>query len=202
MFIADGHHRYETAWNYKQEKAHKDKKYSADKDYNYILVYLCPMEDEGISIWPTHRVIEEPTNLESRIKEFFDEYPSSDFQRLSKKDIQPISLFKDGKYRTLLIKKEAMLKKAMPDKSRYYRNLAVSILHYVLTPGIDASDFTYVKNDKEAVILANKSKKIAFIVPPTPVEALKDISLNNEMMPQKSTYFYPKIASGIVIRTI
>ncbi|MDR1941939.1 MAG: hypothetical protein LBQ47_06410, partial [Endomicrobium sp.] len=69
-------------------------------------------------------------------------------------------------------------------------------------PEIDASEFTYVKNDKEAVILAKKTGKIAIIVPATPIESLKAISLNNEMMPQKSTYFYPKLASGIVIRTV
>lgn len=202
MFIADGHHRYETAWNYSQEMERKDKKHSADKDYNYVLVYLCPMEDEGVSIWPTHRVIEEPSDLEERIAKYFDVCPQNDFQKLSKKEIQPILLFKDGKYRTLTIKKEALLKKAMPGKSKYYRNLAVSILHYVLMPQTEASEFVYVKSEKEAVLLAKKNKKIALIVPPTPVDSLKNISLNNEMMPQKSTYFYPKLASGIAIRTI
>ncbi|MCL2390875.1 MAG: DUF1015 domain-containing protein [Endomicrobia bacterium] len=200
MFIADGHHRYETAWNYSREKKAKDKNYSEDKAYNYVLTYLCPMEDPGISIWPTHRVIGEPKDLEANIEKYFDVHPSKDFQKLSKKEIQPLMVFKDGKYRALTIKNEDILKKAMPDKGKAYRNLAVSALHYVLIPGIDASEFTYVKNDKEAVTLARKTGKIAVIVPATPVESLKAISLNNEMMPQKSTYFYPKLASGIVIK--
>jgi len=202
MFIADGHHRYETAWNYSQEKKEKDKKYSPGKEYNYVLTYLCPMEDPGISIWPTHRVIAEPKDLEENIEKYFDVKSSKDFAKLSKKDVQPILLFKDGKYRTLVIKKESILKKAMPDKCKEYRNLAVSALHNVLIPRVDASEYVYVKDDKEAVVLAKKTNKIALIVPATPIESLKAISLNNEMMPQKSTYFYPKLASGIVIRTV
>ncbi|AKL98610.1 DUF1015 domain-containing protein [Endomicrobium proavitum] len=202
MFIADGHHRYETAWNYSQERKAKDKKYSPNKDYNYVLAYLCPMEDPGISIWPTHRVIAEPADLEENIEKYFDVHSAKDFARFAKKEIQPLLLFKDGKYRTLTIKKEALLKKAMPNKGKAYRNLAVSALHYILIPKIDASEFVYVKSDKEAVNLAQKTKKIAIIVPATPVASLKAISLNNEMMPQKSTYFYPKLASGIVIKTV
>ncbi|MDR2191436.1 MAG: DUF1015 domain-containing protein [Endomicrobium sp.] len=202
MFIADGHHRYETAWNYSQEKKEKDKKYSSDKDYNYVLTYLCPMEDPGISIWPTHRVIDEPKCLEENIASYFDVRSSKEFAKLSKKEIQPMMIFKDGKYRVLIIKKESLLKKAMPDKCKEYRNLAVSVLHNVLIPDVDASEYIYVKDDKEAVVLAKKTGKIAIIVPATPIKSLKAISLNNEMMPQKSTYFYPKLASGIVIRSL
>jgi uncharacterized protein (DUF1015 family) len=163
---------------------------------------LCPIEDTGISIWATHRVIEAPDNLEANIDKYFDVHLAKDFQKLSKKEIQPIIIFKDGKYRVLTIKKDDFLKKAMPKKSKAYRNLAVSALHYVLMPNIESSEFTYVKDDKEAVLLARKTGRMAIIVPPTPVQSLKAISLSNETMPQKSTYFYPKLASGIVIASV
>ncbi|GHT34033.1 phosphatase [Endomicrobiia bacterium] len=202
VFIADGHHRYETAWNYLQERKEKDNNYSRDKEYNYVLAYLCPMEDPGISIWPTHRVIKAPEDLESNIEKYFDVHSANDFQELSKKEIQPMMIFKDNKYRVLTIKKESFLKKAMRDKCKAYRNLAVSALHYVLIPNVDASEFIYVKDEKEAVLNAKKTGRIAIIVPATPVESLKAISLKNEMMPQKSTYFYPKLASGVVIACI
>jgi uncharacterized protein (DUF1015 family) len=202
VFIADGHHRYETAWDYLQERKEKDKNYSQDKEYNYVLTYLCPMEDPGISIWPMHRIIEASEDLESNIEKYFDVHPAKDFQKLLKKEIQPMMIFKDDKYRVLTIKKEAFLKKAMHGKGKAYRNLAVSILHYVLIPKVDASEFTYVKDNKEAVLLARKTGKIAIIVPAASIESLKAISLNNEMMPQKSTYFYPKLASGIVIACV
>jgi uncharacterized protein (DUF1015 family) len=202
VFIADGHHRNETAWNYCRERKEKDKKYSRDKDYNYVLAYFCPMEDSGISIWPTHRVIDEPKDLEQNIEKFFDVHPAKDFTKLRKKEIQPMMIYKDGKYRVLTVKKESILKGAMPDKCKAYRNLAVSGLHFVLMPKIDASEFKYIKSEKEAVLLAQKNGGIAIIVPSTPIKSLKSICLNNDMMPQKSTYFYPKLASGMVIRML
>ncbi|GHT61636.1 phosphatase [Endomicrobiia bacterium] len=202
VFIADGHHRYETAWNYLQERKEKDSNYSRDKEYNYVLACLCPMEDPGISIWPTHRIIKAPEDLESNIEKYFDVHSANDFQELSKKEIQPMMIFKDNRYRVLTIKKESFLKKAMRDKCKAYRNLAVSALHYVLIPNVDASEFTYAKDEKEAVLNAKKTGRIAIIVPATPVESLKVISSKNEMMPQKSTYFYPKLASGVVMACI
>jgi uncharacterized protein (DUF1015 family) len=202
IFIADGHHRYETAWNYREERKEKDEQYCQDCEYNYVMSYLCPMEDPGISIWPTHRVIGAPDYVEANIEKYFDVHLAKDFSKLSKKEIQPMMIFKDGKFRVLTIKKEEFLKKAMPGKSKAYRNLAVSALHYVLIPDIDASEFIYVKDDREAVLLARKTGKMAIILPSTPAQSLKAISLSNETMPQKSTYFYPKLASGIVIASV
>ncbi len=66
-------------------------------------------------------------------------------------------------------------------------------------PEIDASEFTYVENDKEAVLLVRETGRIVVIIQAMSVKSLKTVSLNNEMLPQKSAYFYPKIASGIVI---
>ncbi|MDR3071474.1 MAG: DUF1015 domain-containing protein [Endomicrobium sp.] len=202
IFIADGHHRYETAWNYSIERKEKDKHYSKDCACNYVMTYLCPMEDTGVSILPTHRVVSTPDYLEDNVEKYFDIHLMKDLQKLSKKEIQPMIVFKDNKYRVLTIKNENILKKAMPGKSMAYRNLAVSILHYILMPRIEPSEFTYVKDDKKAILLARKTGKMAIIVPSTPIQSLKAISLSNEAMPQKSTYFYPKLASGIVIASI
>jgi hypothetical protein len=85
----------------------------------------------------------------------------------------------------------------MYGKSKIYRNLAVSTLHYVLMPESNASEFACLENNKEAILLAKKTERIAAIVPATPAKSLKTISLNNEMLPQKSTYFYPKLAGGM-----
>ena len=203
-FIADGHHRYETSWNYLQYVKSKDKNFSDKNEYGYVLAYLCPMEDSGISIWPTHRVIEEPKNLEQNIEKYFNVLPQKDFAKLQKTKIQPILLFKDGKYRTLVIKNESLLKKAMPKNCSAFRNLGVSILHNILIPKeqVAADKYIYVKDDKEAISLAKKTSKIAILVPATPVESIKEIALKNENMPQKSTYFFPKLASGIVIHKV
>jgi uncharacterized protein (DUF1015 family) len=201
-FIADGHHRYETAWNYMQHMKQKDKNFSDKKEYGYVLAYLCPMEDPGISIWPTHRVIEAPSNIEENIEKFFNVLPQNAFYKTQKSKIQPVMIFKDGKYRTLTVKNPELLKKAMPHRCAAYRNLGVSILHSILIPEVPADRYVYVKSEKEAVFLAKKTKKIAILVPATPVEAIKEIALNNETMPQKSTYFFPKLASGIIIHSV
>ncbi|MDR0800294.1 MAG: DUF1015 domain-containing protein [Endomicrobium sp.] len=202
VFIADGHYRYEAAWNYLQEKKEKDKNYSQSKEYNYVLTYLCPMDDAGISIWPTHRIVEATEDLESNIEKYFDAHLAKNFQEFSKKETQPMIIFKDNKYRVLTIKKEAFLKRAMPGKCRAYRNLAISALHHILLPKVNASKFTYVKDERDAILLAKRTGRVAIIVPATPIESLKAISLNNEVMPQKSTYFYPKLASGMVIACV
>lgn len=200
-FIADGHHRYETSWNYLQHMKARDKNFSNKSNYGYVLAYLCPMEDSGISIWPTHRVVQAPSNIEENIEKYFNVLPQKDFAKLQKEKIQPILLFKDGKYRTLVIKNEALLKKAMPKNCKAFRNLGVSILHNILIPHkqVTADKYVYITDEKEAISLAKKTNKIAILVPATPVETIKEIALNNENMPQKSTYFFPKLASGIVI---
>lgn len=202
IFIADGHHRYETSWNYLSEKLRKDKKLPADAASRNVMIFLCPMEDKGLSVWPTHRVVVPPNDFEKRIKTYFRVLPKAAFVRLSNKNPQPLLVFKDGKFRTLAIKNGAILDKAMKGKARAYKNLGVSILHSVLIPGVLPENITYVKSDKEALKLAKKKKCAAVMVPSTPVGAIKEIALAGQTMPQKSTYFYPKVATGQVIHSV
>ena len=202
IFIADGHHRYETAWNYSQERKKKDIKYSSEAEYNYVLAFLCPMDEPGLSIWPTHRVVEPPADLEEKIAENFNVLPAGAFAKLSQKSPQPIMISMNGKSRTLVIKNKNILSKAMPDKCPAYRDLGVSILHSLLLAGVAPEKITYVKDEKEALKLARARKHLAVIVPATPVDAVKKIALAGQTMPQKSTYFFPKVGSGIVIHTL
>jgi uncharacterized protein (DUF1015 family) len=203
IFIADGHHRYETAWNYFSDRKKKDPKFFENKDYGFVMAFVCPMEDAGLSIWPTHRVVKEPANFEANIEKYFNILPQSAFAKLSKKKgVQPLLVYKNGKYRTLTLKNENLLKTAIPKHGTAYRELAVSILHFILIPNVEAAQYTYVKSEKEAVALAKKTKTIAIMVPSTPIESLREIASAGEMMPQKSTYFYPKLASGIVVRSV
>ncbi len=202
IFIADGHHRYETAWNYSQERKKKDKRFSSEAEYNYVLAFLCPMDEPGLSIWPTHRVVEPPADLEERIAANFNVLPAGAFAKLSGKSPQPIMVSINGKSRTLAIKNKSILAKAMPDKCQAYRDLGVSILHSLLLAGVAPEKITYVKDEKETLKLARGRKCLAVIVPATPVNAIKKIALAGQTMPQKSTYFFPKVASGIVIHAL
>jgi uncharacterized protein (DUF1015 family) len=208
VFIADGHHRYQTACIYRDNETINDVSIESKsfKPYDYILSYFCPMEDPGILILPTHRVLDIPFNIEQTITKYFDIYKvTRDFNKvLSKTDNDPqgLMIFMNGTFRIITVKKKSLLKQFMPNKSDSYRSLAVSILHNLLVPNVKATQFLYFKSDKEALLLARKTSKMAIIVPSVPIKHLRDISLCNEMMPQKSTYFYPKIASGIVLRML
>ncbi len=202
IFIADGHHRYETAWNYSQERRKKDKKYSPKAEYNYVMIFLCPMSDPGLSIWPTHRVVEAPVNLDQRIAEYFDVLPADRFEKLESKSPQPLLLSYKGKRCTLVVKNKNILPKMMPEKCKAYRDLGVSILHSLLLQDVPADKITYVKDREEAYKLAKQRGHCAVIVPPTPIEAVQEIALAGQTMPQKSTYFYPKVATGLVLHSL
>jgi uncharacterized protein (DUF1015 family) len=202
IFIADGHHRYETAWNYSQEQGKKAAKRSPEVEYNYVLVFLCPMEDPGLVIWPTHRVLQTPADIEERISTYFNVLPAAAYAKLSKKLPQPLLVYIGGKSRTLVLKNKATLKQAMPDKCKAYQELAVSILHSVLLSGVAPDTITYVKSETEAFRLARERKHMAVLVPATPMAAIKAIALAGQTMPQKSTYFYPKLATGMVIHSL
>jgi len=202
IFIADGHHRYETSWNYSQEMKNKDKKYSPDKEYNYVMIYLCPMEDPGLSIWPTHRVVEEPAEFEDRISKYFNVLPGNSLEKYSGKLPQALLAWKKGRMRTLVLKDKNALVKNMTGKCKAYRELGVSMLHSLLLNGVAPDKITYVKSEKEALKLAKERHCLAVIAPSTPIEAVKEIALATQTMPHKSTYFYPKVASGIVIHSV
>ncbi|MCB4791352.1 MAG: DUF1015 domain-containing protein [Elusimicrobia bacterium] len=198
IFIADGHHRYETAWNYLNERK-KSASYKKAAGYNYVLTYLCSMEDPGLVVWPTHRVFTAPKDIEENIAKYFNILPKNKFMKLSLKTPQPILIYYKGKSRALAVKNERILKKAMPDKCKAYQELGVSILHNVLLKDLQAEDLTYLKSEKEAYKLADKKGNMAAIVPATPVKSVKEIALAGQTMPQKSTYFYPKVITGMVI---
>jgi len=90
----------------------------------------------------------------------------------------------------------------MPGKCKAYRELGVSMLHSLLLSDVSPDKITYVKSEQEAFKLAKEKKCLAVLVPATPIGAVKEIALADQTMPQKSTYFYPKVASGIVIHSV
>ena len=115
---------------------------------------------------------------------------------------QALLVWKQGKMRTLVLRDKNALLKNMPDKCKAYRELGVSMLHSLLLADVAPDKITYVKSEKEALRLAKQRRCLAVMVPSTPIEAVKAIALANQTMPQKSTYFYPKVASGMVIHPV
>lgn len=190
IFIADGHHRYEVSLEYARVMK-KD-------NFWRTLMYLCPLEDEGLIILPTHRqVVVSPKfdlkNFLSLVEKNFSIRTFSDSEkmlRLVNKSRYSYGFYIGGKeYYLLTYKKKTS-------------QLAVELVHQLLINPI-AEKITYTKNAREAIIFARQSpRQSAFFLPPTPIEAIKKTALAGKTMPQKSTYFYPKLATGIVLHPL
>lgn len=224
VFIADGHHRYETALGYR-DYLHAEGKLKDENDAaNFVMMYLCPMEDEGLVILPTHRVLVEkskvswPAALE-KIKQHFEvkEYIDS---RLALKDLEnsrnDIAFLLSGQEGKLFLIKTHPAKVAQIQSltkiPEAVRNLDVTILHKYLLPevfginlheGDEAKKIHYVKDTQEALQAPTKgAASLSFILNPTKMGQVEEVSNIGERMPHKSTFFYPKLLSGLVFNPL
>lgn len=204
LLIADGHHRYETAIEYRNIQRELNGGVSGDKPYEYVMMFLSNAEDEGLIINPTHRVIKNMGNLD--IASFLNKL-SQDFniEKMPYKDgISDIGyeefaiLTKDTEfvYRASL--------KAINTESP--NRLAVTLLHNnVFNKIIDenSAGILYSKFLSEAARLVQSEEyEIAFILPELRAGDIFDVVLTGDRMPQKTTYFYPKILSGLVFNPL
>jgi uncharacterized protein (DUF1015 family) len=218
LFIADGHHRYDTAINFRNEmRAKLGKKKAAG--FERILMCLMSMEHSGSIILPTHRILKKfnhdiPGN--PVIRRFFTVKKIASTSKLkkimfagpSKKDIGFIS----GKQAYLLSLKEAAYKKAVDKKKHVmdYYMLSVSILHGLvfekalgLTYEALLPEIIYTQDMDEAINAPKEQGAAAvFLLKPTSIDEVRRISENDEVMPQKSTYFLPKLATGLIINRL
>ena len=214
LFIADGHHRYETALNFRNEM--RKKMGINDSPYENIMMCLISMEQSGISILPTHRVIKNFRKFDPQsqaVMEFFTVKKAASAAALKKAMLKKSAAKKigaafGGKYYILELKQReygAVLPEGEHIKEYYL--LPVSILHTLLFEKILGipeeeilSGIEYTQDIDEALAAAKKIKNsAAFLVEPSTVGEVKAISLNGEVMPQKSTYFLPKIPTGLLI---
>ena len=222
LFIADGHHRYETALNYRQKLIDDGFVKSDEDDANYVMMMLVDLENEGLVVFPTHRIVRDLPDFDEEkileaVKKDFDvkqlDYSIDLEAELAKYADKKafVMCFNDAPYLVVLKNKEAV-KKAFPEKCEAYRALDVAVLHSVILEpifGIDKENMAkqinlkYTRDVDEAVAgVKSGSYQCAFILNPTKVSEIKDVALANEKMPQKSTYFYPKIITGLVINKI
>lgn len=210
MVIADGHHRYETAYTYSQEY----KTINTDQPKNYKMVTLVNIEDPGLVILPTHRLIMNIDNfnlvsfLESTERYFEIKKTTA---KTMLEDLETCKAHAFGFYSAqtayvLTLKSLDPMKKLLGDKSDAYRNLDVAILHTLLIEeilGIAADSIeNHVRYERSLPVtfkrVQNGEFQLAFIMNPTRPEQVRDIALKKERMPQKSTDFFPKLISGLV----
>jgi uncharacterized protein (DUF1015 family) len=158
LLIADGHHRYETAVAYAQEGGSP-----------YLMVVLVPTEQEGLTIFPTHRMAERINGAHGTpIEEPGDVLPG-------------VVMYRDGKYE--LLKGDG---------------LDVEIVERIAPDGV-----TYTPERAEAVATVDRGDaEAAFLLRPTRIEDVWAVARRGETMPQKSTYFYPKLTSGLLFHPL
>jgi uncharacterized protein (DUF1015 family) len=201
VFIADGHHRYETALEFYKEKAAKEAT-TDDKPYGYVLMFLANMLNEGITILPTHRLLKEiPEDLNRMLPQYFDIEPVKDDFDIRKRLYDKRRVFgffyKGSTVWYILHYKEGALSEIHPD----LREIDVIILHeLILKKLFHTADIVYEMDIHETLDkVQNGEFAAAFFLNPTRVEDIEKAALLSVRMPPKSTYFYPKLLTGLVL---
>jgi uncharacterized protein (DUF1015 family) len=216
LLIADGHHRYETSLAYQREVG-------AGGPADYVLMALVSLEDPGLTVFPTHRLIsglaDDPAKqrtLGSGLRELFDaeEVP---IDQLDPEGSDGVGVygFIDSHHNQafrLRLRDAAHLDEALADHSGAYRNLDAAILEELVLKGIlgmSTDDIAakrgigYTPSIDEAVAkLSAGDYQAAFLLRATPVDQVRAVAAEGETMPPKSTYFFPKLLTGIVFNPL
>jgi len=223
VFIADGHHRYETALAYRDELAAKGELSGPDDPANFCLMMLVGMSDPGLVILPTHRLV---SGLPGLTAETLRERLSGDFdiedvgegdagaraawERIELEETQDILGFgtvADGKWITARLRSDARMDTLAPEHSADWRSLGVSILHELVLKaclaeiGTPTCQYVHLM-DEVLESTSTHGCDLACLVPPAGMSDVEAIASNLEKMPPKSTYFYPKLLTGLVLNPI
>ena len=221
VYIADGHHRYDTGVNYRNERAAANPSHTGQEPYNFILTYLANIHDEGLLIFPIHRLVHSLAGfdlavLKTTLEEHFTLTDLQDRAELKRFLDREPSNFTYGVVSTgsvfgitLKSNPETLVD---PSRPEVLRRLGLVLLHDLILGkllGISQeamakqSNLLYVHDDREVFEAVESGKvQVGFVVKPTTVEQVLAVSETGEVMPQKSTFFYPKIMTGLVFNPI
>ena len=214
LLIADGHHRYETARTYADSLG-------GDEAHRYTLMALVSLEDPGLTVFGYHRML---SNLgESPAQEALRDALLANFdieevplERLDPVGVEGIGVFGyiDAHHRKgfrIKLKDPGMLERAIPGTSPAYRELDAAILESLLLRdalGMSAEDIeakrgiSYTASADAAIAALDGDVHAAFLMRPTPVEQVRAVADAGETMPPKSTYFFPKLLTGLVFNPL
>ena len=233
IFIADGHHRYDTALNYRNERRKSAGSFTGNEGFNYVPMFLARIEDPGLMILPAHRALFNlmdfhPQRFEEDLNKFFN-IERIDFTKRSEPadrktvldtmakrsdhaHIFGMRVTGEHSYYLLTLRNEADMDAIIPGRSPAYRKLDVSILHHLIIDrllGIKMEthklglNIEYIKEADDAVKrVADGAAEVIFLMNPTKVTEVRDVAAAGERMPQKATYFYPKLLSGLVVNRL
>jgi uncharacterized protein (DUF1015 family) len=218
LIIADGHHRYETALNYRAEMRAKYPDAPANAGFNFRMVTLVSMDDPGLTILPTHREMHDyqaktTSQILEDAKQYFEvtamDSRAALEEAMAKATPNDRRLgFYGGGYYLLRLSDPDVMTRVVPERAEEWRMLDVSILHELMIERVmDVSkekveakeNIEYHRDLDLAIQRVDEGKaQCVFIMNPTRIEEVKACSAQGEKMPQKSTDFYPKVISGLV----
>jgi uncharacterized protein (DUF1015 family) len=214
LLIADGHHRYETARAYAEEVG-------GEGDHRYVLMCLVALEDPGLTVFPTHRLVRgldaaRREALAATLRRDFEVAEVPEGELAPQPGAGPLQLgYIDSDAKRplrLTLKDQAIADAALPGYSQAYRRLDTGVLEALLLKGTlglsdeDIShlrDFRYARDAGEALELVRGGEyDVAFLLRPTPVAQVRDVAGAGENMPPKSTFFFPKLLTGLLFNPL
>jgi uncharacterized protein (DUF1015 family) len=220
LLIADGHHRYETMQAYAEEVGGATGP-APQGEHRYILMCLVALEDPGLTVFPTHRMVR---GLDSGRQEALAEALRRDFDiaEVPLDEIAPppgrgpLQLgYIDSHLQhplRLTLKDQAIADAALPGRSAAYRELDTGVLEALVLKGAlglsdeDISHFNglfYARDTAEALAMVRSGEyDAAFLMRPTPVQQVREVAAAGENMPPKSTYFFPKLLTGLLFNPL
>ncbi len=214
LLIADGHHRYETARVYADEVG-------GEGEHRYVLMCLVSLEDPGLTVFPTHRLLrglrpDQHETLTTAIRRDFDIEPLADTSALAPEPGEQVRIgCIDARCRRpfmLTLKDAAIADAALPDHAEPYRRLDTAVLEALIFKGaLEMTDedidqlagLGYARDFEQALQLVRSGEyDAAFFMAPTPIDRVRAVAAAGESMPPKSTYFFPKVPTGLLFNPL
>jgi uncharacterized protein (DUF1015 family) len=223
VFIADGHHRYETALKYREEQVQKHGELGHDDPAHFCLMMLVGMNDPGLLILPTHRLVSGYPGLTAQelAAQLEPEFAVSEagtgesgcrsawaaIEQSADQDVLGFGTVADSRWLLARLRSDTAMDRLAPEHSADWRSLGVSVLHVlVLSERLAArgtAQCRYVHSIREVLDdVSARGCDLACLVPPARMNHVESIASNLETMPPKSTYFYPKLLTGLVLNPI
>jgi uncharacterized protein (DUF1015 family) len=214
LLIADGHHRYETARVYADE-------IGGDGPHRYVLMCLVALEDPGLTVFPTHRLVRGLTSqqheeLAGALRRDFAIAELDDPQQLAPEPSGIVKLgYIDSHFRRpfmLTLKDPAIAEAALPDRAEPYRQLDTAVLEALILKGAlglsdhdidELNGLGYARDFAQALeSVQSGTYDAAFFMAPTPIQRVQEVAAAGESMPPKSTYFFPKVPTGLLFNPL